>query len=154
MLDLEGVLFTIDSHAIKGKGIRPGAKEFLQRIIPLFDEVYLNTCVKKEKAFKIMSEQFGIGGLKYYDGNPGHPFHKSYGYEDFADAKIYHIEDGAVDDYQANFAYPERQHILDTDNYFIPVRFWGTMHYKPITEDFRAVDNDLERVLKEVKKLI
>ena len=98
MLDLEGVLIATaipppKRHANKDYGLRPNAHQFMEDSFLLFDQVYLNTCVRKEKALEIMQDIFNTGRALYYTWDKTSQFGKASGYEKFYDSKIIHIED-------------------------------------------------------------
>ena len=94
MLDLEGVLI---ATAIPGRkhnyGVRPHAQEFIDEVVPLFDQTYLNTCVGKEKALQIMDEAFSAPQIMYYEWDKYSRFGKASGYENLIGYRLIHVED-------------------------------------------------------------
>lgn len=122
MLDLEGVLIaTALPKPNQDYGVRPNAQQFVDEVFPLFDQVYMNTCVREEKALKIMEEIFGVSQLQYYNWEKSSPFGKASGYEQFSETKLIHVEDESPKNKEA-------QRIMELGHTYISVPTWTISH--------------------------
>jgi len=122
MLDLEGVLIaTAIPKPNQDYGVRPNAHQFVDEVLPLFDQVYMNTCVREEKAMKIMEEVFDASQVSYYNWDKTSPFGKTNGYEKFSGSKLIHVEDESPKNKEA-------QRIIELGHTYISVPTWTVGH--------------------------
>lgn len=142
MTDLEGVLIATalpgaKKFAQNGYGVRPYALEFVMEVLNLFDEVYLNTCVEKEKALMIMQDVFATKQVLYYPYDKTSPFAKASGYENIS-GRIFHLEDGSLDNIEA-------KRIISLGHIYLPISSW-TIHQAYYEND--GQDHELLKVLE------
>lgn len=145
MLDLEGVLVYFGALRMSRIGTRdprPYAQQFVDECSNLFDEIYMNTCVRRNDALETLRDEFGVTNFKVHDYNGGHKYMKARDYEKFENSRIIHVEDG--------ISLVEKQRILELGHHYIPVKSWGMF----LSEEERANDRELLRVLDEIKTII
>jgi len=148
MTDLEGVLIATAIPGEKkftqnGYGLRPYAQEFVEEALDLFDQVYLNTCVREEKAMQIIKDVFDTDKILYYHYDKTSPFAKASGYENIS-GRIFHLEDGSFENIEA-------RRIISLGHIYVPVSSW-TIH-QAYFEDNTA-DHELLRILELLKEKI
>jgi len=142
MLDLEGVLIVVSRPLQEGNYLpRPHSQEFVNECHQLFDQLYLNTLVTEDRALKIMRDVYGTEKFKFWP-HFEMPYGKMTGYERFRDDTLIHIEDGSVENSEA-------QRCIELGQTYIPISHWG----------FEAAiagrnDNELPRILNQVKEIL
>lgn len=153
MLDLEGVVFGTDNkdNFKNPANIRPYAQFFLDEVDKLFDEFYLNTCVKNRdtpisySAQYIMEKFFSKTNYKYYEWNKREG--KISNYHLFENTTIIHLEDGIGSKGQ--------EQINKTKHHYIPIKHWGLYHaYNPNAELKREEVFGLLESLEKIKKIM
>lgn len=142
MLDLEGVLIAAEhtppsKKGINDYGVRPHAKEFVERCFPLFDIVYLNTCIKEKNALEIMKEVFGNETVNYYPWRRNSKERKAEGYEQFLGSLLVHVEDESIE-------CKEAKRIIELGFHYIQVKGWYPHH--AWGEKKGEYDNDRELI--------
>lgn len=153
MLDLEGVIIASANPPLNRRnppdyGVRPYAKEFVERCCTLFDEIYLNTCAVEAKARKVMKEAFGNESIGYYPSDLFSKYGKADNYEQFLGSLLIHVEDMPHDNHEA-------KRIIELGFHFIPVKSWCIMDAF-LEENKKEAENDRELldVLKKIELII
>lgn len=131
-------------HKLNNYGVRPNAQYFVNEVLKLFDQIYLNTCVKESRALKIMKVIFGTTQILYYHRNKPSCFGKASGYERFLDSQLIHVEDGAATNKEA-------KRIIELGYTYISVPHWGI---KAAYVDKKTFDTALLIALNTIKETL